>query len=86
MRTGLRSEQLGPVVKGAGPGCEFGKGRCASTGVCERACAWLRVCVCVGMHACSAPVRGEREWGDVRFVFVGGVEKWNGLVQCLERV
>lgn len=37
-------------------------------------------CVCV----CSAPVRGKRKRGNVRFVFIGEVKKWNGLVQCLE--
>lgn len=33
---------------------------------------------------CSALVRGKRKWGNVHFVLVGEVKKWNGLVQCLE--
>lgn len=89
MRTGLRCKRPGPVVKGPGPGCEFGNARCAFTGACERACVHDSGCVCVCVYppvcVCerSAPVRGKRKQGSVHFVFIGEVKKWNGLVQCL---
>lgn len=43
------------------------------------------MCTSLCVHACArgAPVRGERKRGNVRFVFVGKVKKWNGSVNAL---
>lgn len=58
-------------------------------GVHSLGCVSLRVhdpgCVCACVCMC-AQCSGERkkEAGNVHFVFIGEVKKWNGLVPCLE--
>ena len=57
---------------------------CVSVRVHDSGC--VCVSVCVSVCVCARHCSGERkkEAGNVRFVFIGEVKKWNGLVLCLE--
>ena len=42
------------------------------------------MCECEGVRARHCSGERKKEAGNVRFVFIGEVKKWNGLVLCLE--
>ena len=55
---------------------------CVCESVCVHDSGCVCVCVCVRAGHCSGERKKEAE--SVRFVFIGEVKKWNGLVLCLE--